>query len=158
MKLSLECYSLLHGVSYLWLVMQIASPYFIWPNFARFQSEHFFKTKPRLIQYMDSIGRKTKAICWCPRFFLIVALIINFSLLAVQTDIQPYFLESVGITDTSRLAYKVLLYSPIILVSKIDITMESSPIIQLTARMVSYRPAESDDDSDGNFFAESQKL
>lgn len=130
MKLSFESHSLLYGISYLWLIIQIVSPYFIWPNFSRSRSEHVLKSRPKLLQYMDSIGRKTRAIRWSPRFVLVAALMLNLAMLVLHNDIQNHFLKSLGITNTSRLSYKVLYYFPIILVSKLtDDRHDSAPHI-----------------------------
>lgn len=119
MKLSFHSYSLLYGLSYLWLVMQIVNPYHIWPNFGATQSNHILKSWPRLLHHIEIIGRSTRAIYWNPKVTLVAFVALNITLTVMQNDVQEFFLSLVKIKDTSRLTYKVVRYLPILLVSKI---------------------------------------
>lgn len=117
MKLSFESHSLLHGISYMWLIIQIFTPYFIWPNFARTRSDHVLGSAPRLLSIMDSVGKQTRAIYWAPRLIMYVMVSLNVAILCITDYLQAFFLMTIGVTDDTKLSFKVLRTFPICAVS-----------------------------------------
>lgn len=120
MKITFESHSLLYGLSHLWLVIQISVPYLIWPNFAKTQSEYVPTSRSRLLSFMDSLGNRIKARRWAPRAAMFVMISLQLGILVATDHVVGFFLNSIGITDTSKLSYKVLLYFPLIIVSYLD--------------------------------------
>lgn len=117
MKVSYEAHSLLYGLSCMWLVVQIFTPYLIWPNFAKTESEHLLKSRPKLINYMDSFGRRTGAIRWMPRLIMLIMVSLTVVILYLSNFVQSIFLTLIGVQDTTKLSYKVLIYMPTCIVS-----------------------------------------
>lgn len=128
MKINFECHSLLYGISCMWLLIQIFMPYFIWPNFARTESDHILKSTPRLLTRLDSIGKRTRAVYWMPRLAMSIMVGLAVALLYVTNYLQPFFLKTIGVNEATKLSFKFMSHTPMCTVSNQNKTPLDGPL------------------------------
>lgn len=130
MKLSFEPQFLLFGLSYMWLIIQISSPYLIWPNFAKTRGDHVLRARPRLLNFLESFATRTKVTSWASHLIMANMVSLNVAILLCCSVLQPIFLASIGIKDTTKLSYKVLIYIMIGVVSNSNRSSKSISVGQ----------------------------
>lgn len=58
---------------------------------------------------------------WSPGFFMLVTVTLNVAILIITDHVVASFLNHIGVLDSTRLTYKVLLYMPLVVVSNMNV-------------------------------------